>query len=271
MPGPRRRADDAAVDARPPAPRSRATSRAVAGETALASTNSATRPATCAATSRAACGGQTERTRSLAPASPATVPHVAQPGARRAPRGLGAAALRGPDDVVAGLTQLRAERRAHLPGCSSPTTRHGRCPRISVVPSGRPSTTARAQSRKSPCSTTPGMAHRLTASACRSSTGPSGVSRRRWPSSVTNGSPCVRAEHRGSEHGGDALRRDLPAEPDDLDRQRVAHAEPLGVLLGLRDHHEPAARVAQAPSRGAARRRRPSGAAGRGRSRRSRR
>ena len=47
------------------------------------------------------------------------------------------------------------------------------------------------------------------------------------------------------EHRGHALRGDLPAEPDDLDRQRVADAESLGVLLGLGDDHEAAARIAQ--------------------------
>ena len=98
----------------------RPTSRAVLGETALASTNTPVNPAaaTWSATARAACGGQTEKMRSLAPATAATVGHFGE--RTRAVPGSGRRGLpppRGRRDR--GRRRARRSRRPSLPDATS--------------------------------------------------------------------------------------------------------------------------------------------------------
>src|SRR5919198_3762160 len=102
-----------------------AIARAVAGETAFASTNRRSNPVRERATASAAWGGQTERTMSLARASFSTERASRSPAssARRA-----VAALRSSDAQRTGTPRVRSAAPSAVPispGCSSPTTRSG--------------------------------------------------------------------------------------------------------------------------------------------------
>src|SRR5579875_2067129 len=99
-----------------------ATSRAVAGEIALASAYSPVNPCTSQATSSAACGGQTERMTSAWPAISGAVPASAMPAARARAAVSGERSWEAQSTSWPASARHRATALPISPGWSSPMT-----------------------------------------------------------------------------------------------------------------------------------------------------